>query len=134
MVEWKVYPPPRLQDMIAKLAGGKKFSNIGLRPAYLQLPLDAARKDFTTFNTSQGLFRYNCLLFGISSAPAIFHRPIEEILGHVQHTGIRVDDILGVVKMMMIIWPIWNKFPATSRKRPDGQACQVLLHSARNGL
>ena len=42
--------------------------------AYLQLPLDEASKQYTTINTHEGLFQYNWLPFGVSSAPAIFQR------------------------------------------------------------
>ncbi|GFO04468.1 Pol polyprotein [Plakobranchus ocellatus] len=44
------YTLPRMEDMLAQLEQGEKFSKIDLRQAYLQLPLDEASKSITTIN------------------------------------------------------------------------------------
>uniref|UniRef100_A0A1X7T2S0 Peptidase A2 domain-containing protein n=1 Tax=Amphimedon queenslandica TaxID=400682 RepID=A0A1X7T2S0_AMPQE len=66
------YPLPRSEDLFAALAGGKIFSKLDLKHAYLQIPLDEASKKFTTINTPKGLFQYERLPFGVSSAPSLF--------------------------------------------------------------
>ena len=63
-----------LDDLCEKLTGGKQFSKLDLSHAYSQLPLDNKSKEYATVNTHKGLFRYNRLPYGISSAPAIFQR------------------------------------------------------------
>uniref|UniRef100_A0A1X7UD72 Uncharacterized protein n=1 Tax=Amphimedon queenslandica TaxID=400682 RepID=A0A1X7UD72_AMPQE len=68
------YPLPRSEDLFAALAGGKIFSKLDLKHAYLQIPLDEASKKFTTINTPKGLFQYERLPFGVSSAPSLFQR------------------------------------------------------------
>ena len=67
-----VYPLPKIDDLLANLAGGKKFSKLDLANAYLQIPLHEDSKKLVTVNTHKGHFRYNRLLFGVSAAPSIF--------------------------------------------------------------
>ena len=92
------YPLPRIDDLFASLSGGSTYTKLDLAHAYLQVPLDAESKKFTTINTHRGLYQYNRLPFGISSAPAIFQRTIENILQNLPHTCVYLDDILITAK------------------------------------
>ena len=80
--------------MFATLAGGKKFTKLDLSQAYLQLELDKDSKEYLTVNTSLGLFRYRRLVYGVSSAPAIFQSVMDRILAGLPHVVCRIDDIL----------------------------------------
>jgi len=62
--------------------------------AYQQLELDDQSKEVVTINTHKGLFTYNRLPFGVSSAPGIFQRIIESVLPGIPHVLIYLDDIL----------------------------------------
>ena len=53
-----MYPIPRVEDLYATLSGRKVFTKLDLSCAYLQVSLDVEPRDFTTINTSRGLFRY----------------------------------------------------------------------------
>ena len=88
------YPLPRIDDLFASLAGGTCFSKLDLAHAYHQIPLDEASKKYATINTHKGLYRYNRLPFGISSAPSIFQRTIENILQDTAGVAVYIDDIL----------------------------------------
>ena len=88
------YPLPRIDDLFASLSGGSAFTKLDLAHAYLQVPLDAESKKFTTINTNRGLYQYNRLAFGISSAPVIFQRTVENILQNLPHTCVYLYDIL----------------------------------------
>ena len=88
------YPIPTLDDLCEKLTGGKMFSKLDLSNAYAQLPLDESSKEYVTINTHKGLFRYNRLPFGISSAPAIFQRTMENILQGITQVAVYLDDII----------------------------------------
>ena len=57
------YPLPRIDDIFAKLAGGKKFTKIDLRQAYHQMEVEEESQEYLTVNTHQGLYRYNRLVF-----------------------------------------------------------------------
>ncbi len=53
---------------------------IDLRNAFLQVPLDETSKQLTTISTPYGLFEYNFLPFGLSVAPAIFQKVVDELI------------------------------------------------------
>ena len=84
--DYKLTVNSTLDDLCEKLTGGKQFSKLDLSHAYSQLPLDNKSKEYATVNTHRGLFRYNRLPYGISSAPAIFQRTMENILQVLPYT------------------------------------------------
>ena len=88
------YPIPRIEDLFAKLTGGQRFTKLDMSQAYQQLELDEDSKQYVVINTHRGLFRYNRLPYGISSAPGIFQRTMENLLQGVPHTVVYLDDIL----------------------------------------
>ena len=88
------YPIPKAEDLFTTLGGGEKFTKLDLSQAYQQLPLDDDSKKYTTINTHRGLFQYNRLPYGISSAPGIFQRTMENLLQGIPYVIVRVDDIL----------------------------------------
>ena len=88
------YPLPRVEDLFAALSGGKIFSKLDLAHAYQQIPLDENSKKYTTINTSKGLFQYERLPFGVSSAPAIFQRTMDCLLQGLPSVCTYIDDIL----------------------------------------
>ena len=94
VAETDTYPLPRIEDLFASLSGGRSFSKLDLAHAYQQVPLDEDSKKYTTVNTHKGLYRYNRLPLGVSSAPSIFQRTIETLLQGLPHVCVYLDDIL----------------------------------------
>ena len=88
------YPLPRIEDLLASLPGGQVFSMLDFSHAYLQAMLDEESKHLVTVNTQKGLFHFNQLPFGVSSAPVIFHKIMEGILKGITGVNIYLDDIL----------------------------------------
>ena len=88
------YPLPTPEELFSTLAGGKVFSKLDLSQAYLQLPVDEESKQYLTINTHQGLYVYNRLPFGVSSAPAIFQKLMDTVLQGVPGVTCYIDDIL----------------------------------------
>ncbi len=62
--------------------------------AYQQFPLDEESRKFTTINTHRGLYQYTRLPYGVSSAPGIFQRTMDNLLQGLPQVIVRVDDIL----------------------------------------
>ncbi|XP_042372461.1 uncharacterized protein K02A2.6-like [Plectropomus leopardus] len=88
------YPLPRIEDLFATLAGGKLFTKLDMSQAYQQLLLDEDSKEYVTINTHKGLFKYNRLVFGVASSPAIFQRTMDTMLQGIPHVAVYLDDIL----------------------------------------
>ena len=81
-------------NLFATLSGGCSFTILDLAHAYQQIPLDKSSKQCVTIITHKGLYRYNRLPFGVSAAPAIFQRTMENLLQGMPHVSIYLDDIL----------------------------------------
>lgn len=88
------YPLPRTEELFQKLQNGKHFTKIDLSDAYLQIELDEEAKKLAVINTQHGLFQYQRLAFGIASAPAIFQRYIEQLIGGLDNCACFLDDII----------------------------------------
>ena len=93
-IDMEAYPIPHPEDIFAQLSGKKWFSKLDVRCCYEQFPLDPASKELLTVNIIKGLFRYTSLPYGISSAPAIVQRAMEEILAGIDDVFIYYDDLL----------------------------------------
>nr|XP_055046280.1 LOW QUALITY PROTEIN: uncharacterized protein K02A2.6-like [Misgurnus anguillicaudatus] len=90
----EAYPIPRVDDLFSKMAGGKTFTKLDMSHAYQQLLLEEESKQYVTINTHKGLFKYNRLVFGVSSSPAIFQRTMDNLLQGIPHVVVYLDDIL----------------------------------------
>ena len=74
------HPLTKVEDMFSTLAGGTLFTKLDMSRAYLQLLVDDQSKELLTVNTHKGLFAYNRLPFGVSSAPENFQCIMESLL------------------------------------------------------
>lgn len=90
------YPIPNMKDLFSGLANMTIFSKLDLSQAYAQLKLHESSKELTTINTHRGLFEYNRLAFGISSAPGMFQRAMENLFQDLPEVICYLDDLLLV--------------------------------------
>lgn len=81
------YSIVKIEEVHNKLTGGKTFTELDLSYAYEQMVLDDQSKELLTINTHRGLYRYNRLPYGVSSAPGIFQRTMESLLKRIPYTG-----------------------------------------------
>ena len=83
LLKTDVYPLPKPEELFHALNGGSKF----LVDTYLQVELDEASSKMVVINTHRGLYQHRRLPFGLSCAPAIVQKIIDQT----------VASILGVV-------------------------------------
>ena len=55
------------------------FSKLDIKWAFHQVELSEASRPITTFATHKGLFRYKRLMFGVSCAPEMYQRVIQQV-------------------------------------------------------
>ncbi|KFD62491.1 hypothetical protein M514_25341 [Trichuris suis] len=79
---------------MAKLNGGTLFSVIDLKDAYLQMRVHPESQKYLVIATHRGYFRYKRLPFGLSFAPALFQRTMEQVLAGVEGVAVYIDDII----------------------------------------
>ena len=72
MLNVEQYPLRKVEDIFASLAGGKRFSKLDLKDAYLQMVMSDESKRLLTINNHKGLFHYNRLVYGVASATALW--------------------------------------------------------------
>ena len=83
-----------MEDLLSKLAGGKQFTKLDMNQAYQQLKLDETFRQYVVINTHKGLFRYTRLPYGITSAPGIFQRVMENLLRKILGVVVYIDNVL----------------------------------------
>ena len=71
------------------------ITTLDLTKGYWQVPLSPASKEKTAFATSEGLFQYTKLPFGLHGAPATFQRLMDRVLRpHKKYAAAYLDDIV----------------------------------------
>jgi len=74
------YPLPRIQGSLEALGGAQCFSSRDLASGYWQVAVDPKDVEKTAFVTSNGLYQFKVMPFGLCNAPATFERMMEYIL------------------------------------------------------
>ena len=70
-----------------------------LKSAYHNVPIRPEDRHKTAFITKSGCYKFNCIPFGLKSAPATFMRFVHEVLNSTNselknHTEVYLDNIL----------------------------------------
>ena len=94
------YPLSRVDDALDTLASCKWFTTLDLLSGYWQLEVDATDREKTAFTTSEGLYEFTKMQFGLCNAPATFQRLMDLILAGLQWSNclVYLDDILIIGK------------------------------------
>jgi len=80
MIEPQQYHIPDLPEMYNKLQGSKYVSLIDLTSGYWLCPLEEKSRDYTSFTTPFGTYRYTVTPMGLLTSAAHFQRHIERKL------------------------------------------------------
>ena len=93
-IDTEQYPFPTADELFQKMQGGKKFTKLDLKTAYLQIELDDETMKYLVVNTPDGLKEFTRMPYGITSGPAIFQRKLAMELSHIPMTVVNIDDVL----------------------------------------
>ena len=90
------YPLPRIDHLIDSTAGHKLLSFMDALSGYNQIRMDETNQEKTSFVTSQGLFCYKVMPFGLKNAGATYQRLVNHMfrpqIG--RNVKVYVDDML----------------------------------------
>ncbi|CAB0000711.1 unnamed protein product [Nesidiocoris tenuis] len=93
-VEITQHPFPGFEEAFQALRGGKRFTVLDVRSAFLHLPVSSKTSEILTLNTHRGLYRPKRLMFGTSPAPAVWQKFMESILKDAECTVVQDDVII----------------------------------------
>jgi hypothetical protein len=86
---------PLIDDILTLLGGAKVFTSLDCKSGYYQVSLEDNDKEKTAFACHRGLFQFNVMPFGLSTAPSIFQELANIVLqGCEEFATAYLDDIL----------------------------------------
>ena len=96
---------PSVDHTLAQLSGATVFSKLDANSGFWQIQLGEESHKLTLFITPFGCYYFNCLPFGITSAPERFQRNMYQILEGLDCVICMMDDVLfmDVPKLNMIL-------------------------------
>ena len=88
-------PPPKIDELYAKLKGYKVFSSLDLRSGYYHIGVkDLAKPKSAFVLSSLGKYQFNTVPFGLAQAPAYFQKWISDVLKGCNFAMGYLDDII----------------------------------------
>lgn len=89
-----------LRTAINLLTPGAYMTSIDLKDAYYSVPIHPSCRKFLRFTWNGNLYEFNCLPFGLCTAPRIFTKIMRVVSRHLRKQGIALvtylDDILTI--------------------------------------
>ena len=88
-----VYPLPRIDDLLYRMAGAKYFSLMDLQSGYWQVGMHPNSIEKTAFITPDGLFQFRKMPFGLCNSPARFMRLVDNVYNKWEDCSPYMDDV-----------------------------------------
>ncbi|XP_043062900.1 uncharacterized protein LOC122319558 [Drosophila yakuba] len=90
------FPVPNIEERLQEAKRFVYFSSLDLNSGYYQIEMEPESRKFTAFITTDGLFEFKRLPFGLKNAPAAFNRLMAELQKRVKKGDMihYMDDIL----------------------------------------
>ncbi|GFV26096.1 uncharacterized protein K02A2.6 [Trichonephila clavipes] len=86
------HPLPRLDEIFGSLNGGKQFTKLDFKHAYLQMKVHPDSQKLMTINTHKGLYTCKRLMYGLNGAPAIWKRYVDGLFQGMDGVKVFMDD------------------------------------------
>ena len=94
VVKTSHFPIPTPQELRHNFAGSDRYSVIDLNHAFHQFKMDQESQELFVFYTPWGLYKYNTLVMGVSSASSECHERIRLVVEGLQGVQQIKDDIV----------------------------------------
>ena len=90
------YPIPRVDILVDSMARHQLLSFMDAFSGYNQIKLNKANQEKTSFVTSQGLFCYKVMSFGLKNVGTMYQRLMNKMFAHQigRNVQVYVDDML----------------------------------------
>ena len=90
------YPLPRIDLTLDTLSGSQWFSTLDLVSGYWQVKIDEKDQPKSAFCTTEGLYEFKIMPFGLCNARATFQCLMDLVLAGLQwsHCLVYVDDVI----------------------------------------
>ena len=88
------YPIPRIDDCIDKVGHAKYVTKIDLLKGFWQVPLTDRAKEASAFVTSNQLYQYKVMPFGMKNSPATFQRLMNMVVSGLDGCDVYIDDAI----------------------------------------
>ena len=88
------FPLPRIEDCVDQVSAARFVSKFDLLKGYWQVPLTDRAKEVSSFITSEGLFSYNVMSFGLRNAPVTFQRLMNTVVAGLDGCAVYLDDVV----------------------------------------
>ena len=86
---------PTLPQILDNIGHASVLSKVDLTAGFHQIPVEQHSRDFTTFLSPKGKYRFVRMPFGLKNAPSHFQRTIEKVLEPVADcAAVYIDDII----------------------------------------
>jgi len=84
LIKKEYFPVPNIKERRTKAKRSKYFSSLDLNSGYYQIEIAPKSQKFTAFITTDGLYEFKRLPFGLKNAPAVFNRLMADLQKRVQ--------------------------------------------------
>ena len=79
-----------LEDVRYLIQQGDWMAKIGIKDAYINIPIHPDHWQFLRFQWKGSFFEFSCLPFGLTSAPRVFNKILKPVVMWLRKQGIRV--------------------------------------------
>ena len=95
-IEADSYTLPKVEEALSSLHGAKFFSSLDMKEAFWSVPLAEHCKQYTAFQTPDGLMQYRRMPMGLKTASVVFTRYVDHMIGELKFTNVLayIDDLL----------------------------------------